>query len=374
MSDKQRVALRKLHLDWDSGRTDRLLTSVHTRIDRRRRTVRAAAMSAAILSVVCVLFVTLRSHRTPAMATSSAPPRDRSAQVAAENTMHLNDGSEIRVEPSTSEVRVVEQSASVVRVDVVRGASRYAVVPNPARTFEVHSGSVVVTVVGTEFIVEQRGEVTWVEVLRGKVRVAWGDERALLAAGESGTFPRDSAPPPENAPSAADEPVPPSDEIDRPLSRGPHATQVYRSRVARRDYGGAYAVLSRNPSLAGDTVEELLVAADVARLSNHPSEAVPYLQRIIREHPRDERAPLAAFTLGRTLGGLGRTEEAMNMFGRMHGTWPKSPLAEDALVRQAEAASKLGDGSAARRIAEQYDRDYPNGRRRSEVRRYARLP
>jgi transmembrane sensor len=148
---------------------------------------------------------------------------------------------------------------------------------------------------------------------------------------------------------------------------------VYRSRVARRDYRGAYAVLSRNPALAGDTVEELLVAADVARLSNHPSEAVPYLQRIIREHPRDERAPLAAFTLGRTLSGLGRTEEAMNMFGRVQSSWPKSALAEDALLRQAEAASQLGDIGAARRIAEQYDRAYPNGRRRSEVRRHARL-
>jgi transmembrane sensor len=148
---------------------------------------------------------------------------------------------------------------------------------------------------------------------------------------------------------------------------------VYRSRVAGHDYRGAYAVLSKNPALAGDTVEELLVAADVARLSDHPAEAMPYLQRIIREHSRDERAPLAAFTLGRTLGGLNRTEEAMNMFGRVHSAWPKSPLAEDALLRQAEAASKLGDLGAARRIAEQYDRDYPNGRRRSEVRRYARL-
>jgi TolA-binding protein len=112
----------------------------------------------------------------------------------------------------------------------------------------------------------------------------------------------------------------------------------------------------------------------VARLSHHPSEAVPYLQRILREHPRDERAPLAAFTLGRTLGGLGRTEEAMNMFARVHGTWPKSPLAEDALLRQVEALSVLGDFGAARRVAEQYDRDYPKGRLRSEVRRYARLP
>ncbi len=94
------------------------------------------------------------------------------------------------------------------------------------------------------------------------------------------------------------------------------------------------------PTLAGDTVHELLVAADVSRLSDHPAEAVPYLQRILREHPRDERAPMAAFTLGRTLSGLGRTREAMTMFGSVHSDWPHSPLAEDALVRQAEAACR----------------------------------
>ena len=82
---------------------------------------------------------------------------------------------------------------------------------------------------------------------------------------------------------------------------------------------------------------------------------------------------MAAFTLGRTLSGLGRTREAMTTFGRVHTDWPSSPLAEDALVRQAEAASEIGDAAAARRLAAQYDRDHPNGRRRAEVRRHAGL-
>jgi len=363
MSEKERL-LPRLSLDWDEGRTERLLASVHGRIDRRKRAFRAAVATATLASVMCVVVIALRWNSAPMSAALNNVP----GQLASRSSIHLGDGSEIEVDTSTSEIRVIEESASRVRVDVVRGTSRYAVVPSPARTFEVRSGSVTVTVVGTEFIVEQRGEKTWVEVLRGKVRVSWSDDQAFLVTGESGIFPR------ESAPSAAEDGLAGQGEIDAPTARGPHATQVYRSRVARRDYRGAYAVLSRNPALAGDTVEELLVAADVARLSNHPSEAIPYLQRIIREHPRDERAPLAAFTLGRTLGGLGRTEEAMNMFGRVQSAWPKSPLAEDALLRQAEAASQLGDLGAARRIAEQYDREYPNGRRRSEVRRYARLP
>jgi TolA-binding protein len=61
------------------------------------------------------------------------------------------------------------------------------------------------------------------------------------------------------------------------------------------------------------------------------------------------------------------------MFARVRADWRGNPLAEDALVREAEAAATLGDWDAARRLAGEYERDYPNGRRRAEVRRHARL-
>jgi transmembrane sensor len=364
MSPKAQLPLPRLKLNWEEGRTERLLANVHARIDRRKRVLRGAVAATTFALVAGASVVALRGSRAPVVASSSI---DAAHELLSHGSMHFADGSEIKVDPSTSEVRVAHETTSHVAVEVIRGTSRYVVVPRPDRTFEVRCGSVTVTVIGTEFVVDRRGEATWVDVLRGKVRVSWSGGQALLGAGESGTFPR------EIASSVADEGLAGREDIDAKATRGPHAMQMYRSRVARRDYRGAYAVLAKNPALAGDTVEELLVAADVARLSSHPSEAVPYLQRIIREHPRDERAPLAAFTLGRTLSGLGRTEEAMAMFGRVKSVWPTSPLAEDAVIRQAEAASQLGDYGAARRIAEQYDRDYPNGRRRSEVRRYARL-
>jgi transmembrane sensor len=358
MSERERLDLPRLKLGWDDARTERLLASVHTRLGRRTRALRAAMVAGTLVSAICVAFVAVRWNRSStSVATQSA---------SARSSIRLREGSEIAMEPATSEVRLVEESPSRVRVEAVRGPARYSVVPNPDRAFEVRSGPVTVTVVGTEFVVEPRAEGAFVEVFRGKVRVSWGDEQAFVAAGESGVFPRPIGP------STAEEPPAARDENEPSAARG-QASQTYRSRVARHDYRGAYAVLSHNPALAGDTVEDLLVAADVARLSDHPAEAVPYLQRILREHARDERAPMAAFTLGRTLSGLGRTREAMNMFGRVRASWPKSPLAEDALLRQAEAASELGDLGAARRFAEQYDRDYPSGRRRSEVRRFARL-
>lgn len=369
MSENQRLELRGLKVGWNDGRTERLFARVQTRLSQRKRAWRAALTSGTLVSLLCLVVLALRWNQ----ASEGAPAADAASRLGSPGAIRLRDGSEVQVDPKVSELRVVEEGAARVRLELVRGSARSSVVPNPARSFEVRAGSVTVRVVGTEFVLERRGEGAWVQVSRGKVRVSWGngDDHVFLTAGESGLFPRPNAlSPVESAAAASDAEA---NEQDTPASRAREATRVYRSHVARRDYRGAYAVLSKNPTLAGDTVKDLLLAADVARLSNHPSEAVPYLQRIVRDHSRDERAPMAAFTLGRTLSGLGRTREAMNMFARVRSAWPKSALAEDALLRQAEALSQLGDFGAAARLAEQYDRDYPQGRRRSEVRRYARL-
>ncbi len=361
----QRVDLRGLATGWDAGRTERVLAGVHTQLDRRRRVRRAALATGGIACAAAIALVALGPGRTP-----GAPSSDRLANAPAPDSglIRLRDGSEIRLDPSTSEVRVIEETASRVSVELVRGAGHYAVVPNPARAFEVHAGAVTVSVLGTEFDVERRGAATWVEVTRGKVAVSSDDrDPALLVAGEHGLYPR---PPP---PAPAGEDTDSRDRTDFARGRAERATRSYRSQVAHRDYRSAYAALARNPALAGDTVDDLLVAADVARLSDHPAEAVPYLRRILHDHARDERAPMAAFTLGRTLGGLGRTRDAMASFARVRSDWSQSPLAEDALVREAEAASTLGDAATAARLAAEYDRAYPDGRRRAEVRRYARL-
>jgi transmembrane sensor len=353
-----RVELRGLATGWDAGRSERLLSGVHARIDRRRRVWRAALASAGVASAVVIAVFALRADRAPAPEASRTPASTPAS--APPGLIRLRDGSEIRLDPATAEVRVLEETPTRVHVELTRGSSRYAVTTNPGRAFEVHAGPVTVKVVGTEFVVERRGAATWVAVTRGKVAVSSGDGEApaLLGAGDAGLFPRE--------PASAPAPVAVSERAQR-------SRQSYRSEIARRDYRRAYAELARNPALAGDTVDDLLVAADVARLSDHPAEAVPYLQRILRDHARDARAPMAAFTLGRTLSGLGRTREAMASFARVRNAWPQSPLAEDALVREAEAAAALGDLATAAGLAAQYDRSYPDGRRRAEVRRHARI-
>jgi outer membrane protein assembly factor BamD (BamD/ComL family) len=47
---------------------------------------------------------------------------------------------------------------------------------------------------------------------------------------------------------------------------------------------------------------------------------------------------------------------------------PKGDFAEDALARQFEAAAEQGDLDQAKKLAEQYAKDFPNGRRAEAIR------
>jgi transmembrane sensor len=369
MSENERLELRGLKLDWSALHTEQSLARVQSRLARRKRGLQVAIAAFAVLSLITIGVLSVRSRDEGTSAALTTP--------AVRAPLKLDDGSVVTSTSEATELRVLEETPSRVQVELSRGKVRCQVTPNPERAFVVQAGAVSVTVVGTEFEVERRGPRAFVSVTRGKVRISWGGgeaQRAFVSGGESGLFPPaesaqlatdPAAAQPQSSGAPVDEPAPA--ELARQVS------QRYRAHVARRDYPGAFAVLSHHPALAGDSVEELLVAADVARLSHHPAQAVPYLQRILREHARDERAPMAAFTLGRTLSGLGRAREAMNTFASVRSTWPGSPFGEDALVRQAEAAAKLGDRGAAARLAEQYDREYPSGRRRTELRGYAGL-
>ena len=144
----------------------------------------------------------------------------------------------------------------------------------------------------------------------------------------------------------------------------------FHAHAARRDYPAAYRTLVSAPGVIGNSAEDLMLAADAARLSGHAAEAVPYLERLLREHSSDARAPLAAFTIGRiSLAQLGRPGQAADMFALSRRLAPAGALASDALARETEAAAAAGDGARARRLATEFVSRYPSGRRTQAVRR-----
>lgn len=313
----------------------------------------------------CIALALVLFHRGEV--TAPANPR----ALVAGGVTAFSDGSLAEASSRETELHVEEDSPTHV-VTRVAGGARFTVVPNHARTFEVRAGDVRVRVLGTIFSVQQVSSAqTQVLVERGRVEVAWLGGATLLESGQGGTFPPSPAldVAAEPAPSAAVLPPPP---LPTPPHGVQHASGARGWREAARagDYDRAYEELTgKGGDAVRDEPADLLLAADVARLSAHPEEAIRPLRSVCEGHASDRRAPVAAFTLGRVLeDDLGRYAEAAAAFEKARALWPGGPLVEDALAREAGAWARAGRAEG-RTLAEQYLARYPQGRHAASMRK-----
>jgi len=308
-------------------------------------------------------------------------------------TVTLADGSAIRPLDRSSVVRMTTELPTRTVVELVSGAALFDVAHVEGRLFRVEAGGVAVEVLGTRFVVERTRKWVKVAVERGRVQVLSGGPVRVLGTGETLEVPVGSeAAAVDLAPTAppvvpVGEPVVPPDppaQVDPPSRTAKTSRRVvptvsespaWRAPAERGDFDRAYRELRLSgPKSVRDVPNELLLAADVTRLSHHPLEAVPLLERVVRDHAKDARAPLAAFTLGRALlDELGRPQQAADAFARARSLAPSGPLAADALGREVEAWSRAGDTGRARARAEEYLRLYPKGARSASVRRFGDL-
>jgi transmembrane sensor len=294
--------------------------------------------------------------------------------------VRFGDGSLVQLLDESSVLDVGAASPSAVDVTLRTGSAEFEITPNPKRQFIVHAGVADISVLGTHFRVSREGQRVRVEVTRGRVAVKFAAGARQLIAGESSWFPP-SEPAAEEIPETASGSAPnpiaeasatafavqptPSASVDALSSR-----RRFLDHAGRAEYREAYSVLERAPEVVGNRPEDLMLAADAARFSNHPAQATRFLERVTREHPQASVAPLAAFTLGRIyLSEVGQPAKAADAFALSRKLAPAGSLSEDALAREVEAAHVAGQRSRARDLAEQYLRRYPNGRRLASVRK-----
>ena len=341
-------------------------------------------------------------------------------QTQAQKPTHevkLSDGSLARALDETSQLLLVTTQPERVLIRL-HGTASFQVTKNPQRLYRVETERVAVEVLGTRFTVSERPDRSvHVAVSEGRVRVLWDGKQRELAAGSSGEFAVAADP---SKPSAKPRPIDPPAEVATPAEAlaarppilastepgGRHALQTptrsTRSEPAtpakspplpllpareswqslaeqgkfEQAYQQAFDPSAGSPFVRDGEIDpaELLLLADVARFSGHPSDAVLPLRRLMKEHPRDPRSPLASFTLGRILlDDLGQPREAAQSFRHAEDLDPDGPLSQDALGREVEAWSRAGEQSLAHSRAEDYVRRYPTGRRLRSVRRYGDL-
>jgi transmembrane sensor len=330
---------------------------------RRRRAVgRLALAGTAVVGALSLALLVSRGWQ-PNLAGTPAPGHELAAgEVTAPvgAPLRLADGSVATRLDTDTALAVIENSAGHVTLDLRRGRGRFEVAPRPAaqRSFHVRAGEVTVTVIGTRFTVERVADRIGVVVEHGTVQVAWARGARPLRAGESGWFP--PLAPVETAETqapgarAAAEPgaPPPPARSPRPPAPTPAPAPL------------ATEVAPPPAALDAPSAEQLLRAADTARMAGRTAEAATLLRRLVGDRPGDPRAPLAAFTLGRLLlRELGRAREAAVAFAEARALAPAGPLAEDALAREAEALAQVGARDEARARAREYLHHYPTGRR-----------
>ncbi|MFZ5891553.1 MAG: FecR domain-containing protein [Myxococcota bacterium] len=372
---------------WTPARERVLRFRVERGLDRRRAAIRVLG---GVALAVAALFVGHTGYRQlvgNSHVVARAPVRHD-----VRNLFELTDGTRVTAVSADARVEPVEVSPQSVRVRLESGGAHFDVAHQDGRHFQVEAKGVMVTVLGTAFTVAIVPAGVQVEVERGRVDVAHQGQHHVLSAGERLVAPSSAVNPPAVAaragneaapnevPSAADLPVDVPPEIASGAPTAPRAATAapqssWRTLAQDGDYRGAFARMEAEGNGAvRDEPGDLLFAADVARLSGHPALAVPRLERVLRGYANDSRAPLAAFTLGRTLlDSLGRPREAADAFARARRLSPKGALAQDALAREVESWSRAGESTLARERALEYLQKYPGGRREKAVRYHGGL-
>jgi transmembrane sensor len=422
-----RVSEAKDHAspNWTPERANVVRARIDVKAAMRRKVKRNGAVALALAAVVVTAFVLWqRPHVT------QTAQRD-----TASTLLRLEDGSAAVGKTQDARVEPIEIGPTVASMRLLSGAARFSVTPNKNRVFMVLARDVTVTVLGTVFSVGLEPGGVRVTVERGRVHVAWPAGERVLNLGEEAFIedaptidehaavvgpPADGVQAPAEAPagdvpaeartndapaetraggatapqSGTGEPAPQTTPAETPQTGVPGPTaratppaagttgaattatrQSWRSLAQDGDYSGAYKLMQSNwSSVVRDEPGDLLLAADVARLGGHPDRAIGPLQRVVEKHAGDSRAPLAAFTLGRTLlDQLGRPREAASAFATARRLEPRGAMAQDALAREVESWSRAGEASLARERAEQYVSLYPKGRRLGAVRRLGGL-
>jgi len=356
--EPEEVAVR-----WTADRAEATRRRVHAALDRRQKVRRGILVSTtAAVAVGAVAWVALLPPADPALDAVKVVAQPEEEE---QNLVHFAGGAWARAMTEDSALRVVSDGEQRGVLEVERGAVEIDVPASPGRVIEAIAWEVRVEVLAGHFEVELDGDVVWVSVETGQARVSWGEDEAELEAGDRERYPPPAAP----AAASTGEPGP----SDHAVERAQGARGAWRAHAQRRDFDRAYASLQAEGfSHVRNTPEDLMLAVDVARLSGHPHRAASLLQRVLRDHASDPRAPLAAFTLGRVLSeDLGDSAGAARSFRRAQVLAPSGPLHGDAMIREAEALAASGDAGAARTVAQRYLERFPDGRHSQRARALA---
>jgi transmembrane sensor len=344
-----------VHTDLSDQRVERVWTGIAARLPRRRgrqRWLWAGGLATVAVAAVALLVRPLVRDR-PTNARWTDTRLEASAQT---QSLRLPDGSFLTVEPGTR-VDTTAHDPADIRVALGQGRVLCDVPHRTGRSFVVLADDVEVRVVGTRFSVAREqsagGNRVEVEVQRGAVEVRAGrsDRVARVEAGHAWSQTTRTGPLSE-APTPA---PPPAAQPDAPALARPPAVDHPRPASPRA------------ATAAADSRGLFEQARSLWR-GGHIQEAADRYQDLLTQYPRDARAGLAAFELGRLrMDRLHDAPGAAEAFERAVALAPGAQLREDAMARLVAARSAAGDSASCRQVQARYLTAYPDGVHRRTV-------
>lgn len=354
------------------ARIERNRAAIHARLGSRRgvQWIWVAAMASCLAVTSWAVFGPTGQHPSGEHRTARVD-WDPDVKSVLESTQMplaaaLRDGTHVDLEPLTDlEARRVVGEA--VDLELRRGRASFDVSHNPKRQFRVHAGDVTVSVLGTRFSVTRDGQRVDVAVERGKVAVDDGVGVVFLLPGERwsgglnrgpvvpGVAPSSVAAPGGVAPSGA---VPP--QIDEPQ---PSVEEAITDVPSSPDSASPTA-RSSSPLELPETshAKQLFDASREARRSGDSRRAAQLLQELVTAYPRDPRAGLAAFELGRIRSDvLGDNSGAAQALEQALKLSPRASYRQDALARLAQVYERGGRTAACKAVRQKYLAAYGEG-------------
>jgi transmembrane sensor len=362
----------------DEAALDRVWKGVQRRrAERLRRVPYVRWLGAAAAAAILLLAIASRRPSRDAVQGDSGAlrmvdGRDVPASIApggSPETLRLSDGSRIEVGAGTR-LDSLENGATAFTALLRNGLATFDVTPGGPRRWSIECGMVTVEVVGTRFTVDRGSTFVRVSVERGVVLVRGErvrDRVQRLTVGESLEI--DEAVRETTATPAL--PGPPLN-MQQPARRESHAALSNQGALPLPTKAETPASSPTRRAVDGPSIEELLAAADTARLHGRPADAVAPLSLILASHADDSRAALAGFTLGRLeLDALSQPSAAAAAFSRAIALGLPESLQETAYARLVEARARAADVVGAKAAASDYLKRFPSGAQADQVRIWA---
>jgi TolA-binding protein len=364
---------RHVQVDLSEARVARLWSAVEAHLELPRRAWRWLWVPALASALGLALFVAHSRTSQPGL-DASAWQGARLETAADTLAVTLVDGSKLRLDPR-SRVEVGDKTPSAVSLVLQRGRVDCDVTHREGRTFVVVASGVEVHVIGTHFSVanEQNEDSLRVEVRveRGTVEVRSSgqpQEVARVEAGHSWSRVTKTAALPA-ASSSSERAVPSSETTaaetetaaqNRAEAASPNATPSGEATTPRAQRPA--------PSARASDARELLEQASGLWREGRVREAAQAYQTLLSTYPRDPRAGLAAFELGRLrMDRLGDLAGAVKALERAVALAPGSSFREDALARLVTAYAGAHNRAGCEQARERYLREFPAGVRKRTV-------